>query len=735
MGTATPTPARALPQTGLETLTLSAVSNNRATFGNITITNDTGNPYGVVAKVDGAGNFLWAQPLEAAVYLLANGVAVDAAGNCYVTGTFTGQATIGGIQLSNTSCPTCSGSGFVAKYTSDGNLLWATKSGHDARGIALDSAGNVFVTGNVLSTAAIWGSTHTNLSSQNSSAMFLAKYDSAGNFTWVAWYGTPGLGGDYGFAVAIGSDGGAYTAGNELGNSTETTFLFKYTASGNLVWTRFGTGGTNSGPLAAAVSVDSSNSVYVTGGYTGAANFSGTVLTGSTTSRIFVGKYNAAGNLQWVSGFGGTGGASGSGVAVTSLGDNIYFTGLFTSTATFGDFTVTTSINMQDLFLANLGIGPISNWLVAGLDGQPAGTNAVRRGPAMTTLLTSFVNGIIGYSLDGSDPRISSTLYTGPFTVSESALLRAVAYNSTFSDSVEMDAVQITILPTLTVSTAGGGTVRIDPPSGAYFSNSIAQITAQPASGYAFLQWLGDASGTHPTNTVTMSRDKYVKAVFGTAVGTIVVGAGSVSADPSLPLYPFGTAIRFTAQAQAGSYFLQWGAAASGTNNPLDFVVSTATQTVAGVFSPLAGGKFALTVVEDGRGHVLRSPLANTYNSGQTVTLTAKADAGQDFVSWSGDASGAQNPLAVTMTLSKVITANFTKRPTLIVGTQLEGLVEGGFRLTLTGEFGAQYQMLGSTNLLDWLPLGIATNSYGTVQFTDGAATNLPARFYRAVGQ
>ena len=66
-------------------------------------------------------------------------------------------------------------------------------------------------------------------------------------------------------------------------------------------------------------------------------------------------------------------------------------------------------------------------------------------------------------------------------------------------------------------------------------------------------------------------------------------------------------------------------------------------------------------------------------------------------------------------------------------GTALECLLGDGFRLMLTGEFGAQYEILGSTNLLDWLPTGTVTNAYGTIQFTDPTTTNLPVRFYRAL--
>lgn len=129
------------------------------------------------------------------------------------------------------------------------------------------------------------------------------------------------------------------------------------------------------------------------------------------------------------------------------------------------------------------------------------------------------------------------------------------------------------------------------------------------------------------------------------------------------------------------------------------------------------------------------NPRAYRFTSGQAAALTAVPDAGQDFISWSGDATGANNPIAVVMDQTRVVTANFTKRPALRVGTPLEVLVEASFRLTLLGEFGTPYTIWGSTNFADWLTAGTVTNIYGTVQLTDPAATNLPLRFYRATEQ
>ncbi|MCF7675532.1 MAG: hypothetical protein K9M97_09315, partial [Akkermansiaceae bacterium] len=281
-------------------------------------------------------------------------------------------------------------------------------------------------------------------------------------------------------------------------------------------------------------------------------------------------------------------------------------------------------------------------------------------------------------------------------------------------------------------TTAGGGSISVEPPEGAYSTNSMATLTATPAAGWTFLQWLGDAGGTDPVTSVRMTRNKYVQAVFGTAVTTTAVGSGSIRQEPLAAFYPYGTRIRFSGLPESGNYLAFWGNAATSTDNPLDFLVTNPNPTVTAVFQPLGTGQFALALVADGGGNVVTSPSAKKYTSGTSVRVTARPDLGQDFVGWSGDAAGSINPLTVSMNRSKDITAVFTKHPGLRVGTPLEGLVEDGFRLTLIGEFGKQYEILGSSDLVNWIQAGTLTNVYGTSQFTDGDATSQPGRFYRA---
>ena len=107
---------------------------------------------------------------------------------------------------------------------------------------------------------------------------------------------------------------------------------------------------------------------------------------------------------------------------------------------------------------------------------------------------------------------------------------------------------------------------------------------------------------------------------------------------------------------------------------------------------------------------------------------------GQAFLDWSGDASGTNNPLVVSMNQSRVITAHFSKRPTLAFATCSGRVDAEAIHLLVTGEAVAAYEIQSSTNLLDWASLATVTNLWGTVQHTDRTATNSRQRFYRALG-
>ena len=67
---------------------------------------------------------------------------------------------------------------------------------------------------------------------------------------------------------------------------------------------------------------------------------------------------------------------------------------------------------------------------------------------------------------------------------------------------------------TLTTATNGGGSVSLNPPGGSYFSNAVVSATATAATGWVFLKWTGDASGSSNVVSVTMNANKSIIAVF-----------------------------------------------------------------------------------------------------------------------------------------------------------------------------------------------------------------------------
>jgi regulation of enolase protein 1 (concanavalin A-like superfamily) len=77
--------------------------------------------------------------------------------------------------------------------------------------------------------------------------------------------------------------------------------------------------------------------------------------------------------------------------------------------------------------------------------------------------------------------------------------------------------------------------------------------------------------------------------------------------------------------------------------------------------APEDADRNTLTVNTVGNGAVTKEPNKTTYDCYEDVTLTATPGTGGSFIDWSGDLSGTTNPITVTMTGSRVITATFTQ--------------------------------------------------------------------------
>lgn len=221
-------------------------------------------------------------------------------------------------------------------------LLYSTYlggSGTDSgSGIAVDSAGNAFIIGGTASTNFPTASP-LDASLGGTSDVFVMKLAQDGHTLIYSTY-LGGSGSDGGSAIAIDSSGNAFITGSassgfptvaplqsRIGGGTDA-FIAKLNPAGSaLVYSTFLGGKLNDS--GSGIAIDAGGSAYVTG-FTSSTNFPVlNAIQGSSggSDDAFVAKVNPAGTaLVYSTYLGGTGGDSGHGIAVDSLG-NAHVTG------------------------------------------------------------------------------------------------------------------------------------------------------------------------------------------------------------------------------------------------------------------------------------------------------------------------------------------------------------------------------------------------------------------------
>ncbi len=247
-------------------------------------------------------------------------------------------------------------------------------------------------------------------------------------------------------------------------------------------------------------------------------------------------------------------------------------------------------------------------------------------------------------------------------------------------------------LPLLTsVSPANSGAVSSNPTPNCqgggtdlYNPGTQVQLTAQPATNYAFGHWGSDAGDTPTQTTITLTTFTSVAAHFQgcvpvtTAVdppGPPPAGSASVITKPNCPGggadYAPGSTVVLTTTS-AGPYFLfdHWTVNGAAT---LQSPTSAGSSLVLGTGSVAATAEYStcktltISAVPPADGGVSAYPAPNCgplhaydrYLPGTPVTLTARAGTGFVFTNWSGDASGSNAQATLTMNADHSVTANF----------------------------------------------------------------------------
>ena len=338
------------------------------------LTSSAGSTDIFMAKYDANGNYLWAKSMGSTAGDVANDVQVDGAGNVYLLGNFSGTVDF------DPGAPICSRTavggvdGFLAKYDSNGNLLWANSIGstgtEDFREAAVNATSINFtgyynLTADFDASAAI-----ANLVSVGGYDAFVAKYDLNGNYIWARSFSGPGN--DMGVALTMDAAGNVFFTGSmNLGNLVSngsidmdpgagtalltpaawqsSVFMARLDASGTYVWAKML-------PLNAPdvdIQLDVYGRLYLAGDYiTGSspidmdpgAGVANLIVVGGGFTPLYnhvLARFDVGGSYQWAGVFGHSCWCNVSGYKAslfTAPNGSLYFTGIMQ--AGFGSGTV-----------------------------------------------------------------------------------------------------------------------------------------------------------------------------------------------------------------------------------------------------------------------------------------------------------------------------------------------------------------------------------------------------------
>ena len=215
---------------------------------------------------------------------------------------------------------------------------------------------------------------------------------------------------------------------------------------------------------------------------------------------------------------------------------------------------------------------------------------------------------------------------------------------------------------TLTLTAGEGGTVTKTPDQPSYEDGTSVVIAAIANDGYEFVTW--SDGNTSAQRTIIMDRNYSFTAIFqSTSVPadyyTLILTCdegGTVRKSPDQEYYEVNTVVTIFAQVNEGYDFVQWS---DGNTDSLRTITMTQNIALHAIFVEEQKEQFTLTLTAGEGGTVTKTPDQPSYAAGSVVTITAQANEGFEFVSWSdGDKNSVRN---ITMTQNVELNATFKR--------------------------------------------------------------------------
>lgn len=355
-----------------------------------------------VAKYTPNGALLWVVRCAGNGPANWGGVAVDGAGNAYVTGSLNGAGVFGSTNVSSAGVYDA----FVTKLTPEGQFLWVRTFGGRGytygRAIAVDPAGGISIAGAFNDTA--MAGDHCLLSHGNED-LFVIRLDANGDTRWARNAGSTSN--DGANSVGIDGSGNTYVGGYFNGSVTFDTgvlnsqggnegLMMKFDPDGRELWVRGLIG--NSDDVITSLALDREGNAHVSGYFISSPlSFGGTNVSTLGGYDAFAAKFAQDGGMLWALRLGGGSHDFGHALAL-DLSGNVHLAGQFAYNMTVGDTNVTNP-SSEGLYVARW------NRDLPGFTTQPASA-VVMEGTPLT--LTAGVIGTGPFSYQWTGPGVTA---------------------------------------------------------------------------------------------------------------------------------------------------------------------------------------------------------------------------------------------------------------------------------------------------------------------------------------
>lgn len=386
-----------------------------------------------ILLIIGVSNCIYAQELDWAFLIggsaghdQANGIITDDYNNIYITGTFSETVDFdpdptGEFNITSNGHRDI----YLAKYDSSGALVWAFGIGSDptnsngdiGEALALDSGGNIFITGIIVGDVDFDPSENEAiLTGSGGNDFFIAKYDYSGNYLWADRGGSSYYEPSFSNSIAVDQNNCAIITGSfnrritigsnslDVGSGNTGAFLAKYSPAGTVLYATELGGADYAG--GEAVVCGTTGDIYIMGSFRGSDMFGTFELSGGPSVSVFICKIGPIGEVYWARELVSSSSIVGKDIGIDQH-DNLYITGDYYDTIDAdpsGSIITLSSNGSSDIFLLSLDVFGEYRW---GLSIGNADTDYVY-GLGVSSKQEVGITGRFNGELD-ADPSVNSS--------------------------------------------------------------------------------------------------------------------------------------------------------------------------------------------------------------------------------------------------------------------------------------------------------------------------------------